>query len=144
MAGWDLVYDHLLTLLPTLDGMEQVFDGPPVGDVPAVFGIVGDDGSGSGGTYSQDYDTDVLVIETGEVRCVLGVQSGDTALDQLRSTLSSLVDDLTASIRADKTLGGVLMQGSTVSVARVEPSLRQTEQGAVAEAVVAVGYTTRL
>lgn len=147
MAGWDVVYGHLLELLPTLDGLstDAVSDGPPLGDFPAFFAAVGDDGDGNAGNYTQDYGDAGLVDETGEILCRLVAQSGDEkSLPTLRATVSGWVDDLSAAFRADKTLGGLLRQGSTVAVGRVEPSQQQTQQGAVVDATVAITYFTRL
>lgn len=146
MAGWDLVYDHLLALLPTLDGLSTVFDGMPlVKETPPTFAVVGDDGQGNSGSFQQDYDTiDGLVSEIGEVACLLIAQTGDTDFAPLRAQIKAWTDALNASLRADKTLGGLLMQGSSVAVARVEPAQWRNNNGTVVGATVAVGYQTRL
>lgn len=148
MAGWDVVYGYLLGYLPTLSGLstETVYDGPPVGEgVPMTFAVVGTDGESNAGGYTNDYDAGPFVLEQGEVLCWLWTGSGDIELPALRSTVNGWVSTLSTALRTDKTLGGLLTEGSEVKVSRVEPiRQQQTKSGAVVDAVVAVGYITRL
>lgn len=146
MTGWNIVYGDLLTFLPTLDGLtDSTFDGPANVEVtPGNFAVVGDDNTGNAGTWTQtEGDLDVLIEESGEVLLLLVAQTGDTDLAPLRAQVKTWTDALTAHYRANKTISGAL-KGGSVSVARVEPSQRRNTKGAVVEAVVAVGYFTRL
>jgi len=144
MAGWDTVYGRLLTLLPAVTGIADVYDGPPASESwPRQFIVVGDNGAGDAGSYTPDFsDIGYLTEETGEVLCLFGAQSGNTNLTALRAAVDGWVAAVRAELVADKRLG-VLEEGGYVNLSRVEPSQRQTPQGAVVSAVVTFSYLTR-
>ncbi len=122
MIVWPKVPPALLTLLPTLPGWSgvEVFDGPPVSQgAPSAYCTVGyvlDEGSG--GTFNQELGTvDGLREESGEVRCELVVSTGDVDIASVRSAAGDLVDALDAALRADQSLGGVLIGTPTLVLA---------------------------
>lgn len=144
MTGWQTVYGYLLAR--TFTGCDEVFDGPPkTGTPPKNFVVVGADAEQptGAGSYTQDYDNEALISESGEVLCWFVAQSGDTDFSTLRDRVNGWVAELSTALR-DKTLGGLLRQGSEVNVGRVEPGQRRSGSGAVVDAVVAVSYFTRL
>jgi hypothetical protein len=149
-AQWPLVVAKLVAYLPTLPGWSvvSVFDGPPVtDDSPPNYCTVGyvlstnstDDHSGS---YSTTQDPSGFRIqETGEIMSQLTVQTGDVDLPGMRGLAFSLTDALDASIRVDRTLGGVLAPESTVDLA-VQPLSVQNRDGTAFSVVFNVRYFT--
>lgn len=144
MTGWALLYGKLLTLIPTFG--VTTFDGPALTDDSLEeFAVVGGTDEGAAGGYAQDYsDSTGFVEETGRVLVRFVAQSGETDLSPLRATVQGWVADLSDALRADMTLGGLFRQGAVVRVEDVAVSQPQTQSGAVVEAVVTVGYFTRL
>src|SRR4051812_47107164 len=110
MDGWNAVYDHLLTLVPTFTGMDEVYDGPPLEETtPNGFAVIGDDGAGDGGFLEQsEPQSDTFVVETGTVQCLFVAQSGDESVTALRATFKGWMTALRADFHADPTLGGAL------------------------------------
>lgn len=145
MAGWDTVYDRLLTVIPAATSVGDVYDGPPTSETwPDEFIVVGDNGAGDAGSYTPDFsDVDYMTDESGEILCLFVAQSGATAdLPTLRATVGGWVGNLRTQITTDKRLG-VLAEGGYVNVSRVEPSQLQTSKGAVVSLVVTISYFTR-
>lgn len=150
MTGWTLVKRDLLSFLPTLSGLDvagAVTSGASLSGsgFTGYAEVAGNGDDESGGYYEQDYDSvDGLVAETGEVYVRLVARSGDTDLDALQDQIDAWVTSLRQHYRADKTLGGALMQSSTVSVGRCDVEQGQTDKGGLARNTVAVRYQTRL
>src|SRR4051794_28044932 len=109
MTGWETVHTDALIFLATLTGLTlgNVYDGPGVNnDEHISWASVGDDGAGNAGSFEQDYDSEALVSETGEVNVHFVARSGDTdapSLAALRQAVESWVDSLRAHYKADKT-----------------------------------------
>lgn len=145
MTGWQQVHTWLLGYLPTLTGLTNtVFDGAVLTrDDMTAYAIVGDDGEGNAGFFEQDYDLEPMVSETGEVNVRLIGRTGETDLSAVRDAAKAWVDSLRAAVAADKTLDGLLSQGSTVSVGRVDVRQLQTKAGALVDFLVSVRYFTR-
>ena len=138
---WDDVYAWALTQAEALDGIEQVYDGPPRQDPSErKYAIVGGEDAGN---YAQDTDpTDTFTAEAGEVVITLVSRSGDDDLTPHRAATKAWVDSLAATVNADRTLGGVLRQGST---AYVRADIRQVTSGGVyVERNVVISYGTRV
>lgn len=149
MTVWEIVHTDATTFLATLTGLAgNVFDGPTVDrDDLTGWAVVGDDGEGNAGSFTQDYDSEALNSETGEVNIRFVARSGDNdaaSLAALRQAAQSWVDSLRTHYKADKTLGRVLTQGSTVNVGRTDVRQLQTKGGALVDLVVAVNYFTRI
>lgn len=144
-AQWPLIVAHLVELLPTLPGWDQVtvFDGPPItGDDPPSYATVGYVENDQAGTYTQVQDPDGFSRqEGGDVRSQLVCRTGDDDLAGMRTLLFSLVDALDDHIRADRRLDGVLSPQGTSELV-VDVLSLQTETGTAQTAVIALHYTT--
>ena len=111
-AQWPLVVARLLTLLPTLPGWSAVtvIDGPLVSaDVPTDYVTVGYVEGDNAGAYTTTQDPNGSQwAEAGTVRSQLNCVTGDADLAGMRTRVFALADAFEASVRADRTLGGVL------------------------------------
>ena len=145
-VAWPNVKNRLVTWLPTLPGMEGavVYDGPvPDGDDPAAGVTVGwqpstDDESA--GSFAQDVGPDgFLASEIGSVLMEFAVVTGDSVVP----SAFALVDALQSAIQRDQTLGGLLVVGSTVTVA-VDVVNAQNTRGAAQRLLASVNYTTNV
>lgn len=147
MTGWGEVKAFLLLTLPNLSGLDEldaVWDGPAVSSgLPFNYAEVGHDGETGRGFYELDHE-DVLTSESGEVMLRLTARSGETDVDALQDVVDGWVSQLQDIFHADKTLGGVLKQSSTVTVGRVDMNAAQSRDGAIVQNTVAVRYFTRL
>ena len=116
-AQWPRVVARLLTLLPTLPGWSAVtiYDGLPITlDVPTDFVTVGYVAGQVAGNYSSVQDPNGFQwAETGDVQSQLNCATGDSDLSGVRARAFVLADALDASVRADRTLGGVLSPAGT-------------------------------
>lgn len=144
---WDAIYAWLLTTyLPTLSGLSAntVFDGTPLTqDQLLTYAAVGEEDPS--GFADGDYDEiDALVAESGEIAITFVSRSGDDDLAPHRTTTKAWVDALRTYVKANQTLGGLLMQGSTVTVGRVETRQQKTSGGVRVERAVSLRYFTRL
>jgi len=142
---WPLVVNRLVALLPTLPGWSDVtvIDGLPLtADVPTdvvTVGYVSDDNAGAYTTIQDD--SGFQWQESGTVRCELSCVTGDTDLASMRTRMFGLLDSLEASIRADRTLGGVLSPQGT-SELEVSVISDQGVSGAEQSAVFTLTYFT--
>lgn len=151
MSGWAAVKAHLTAYLPTLDGLDSadaVSEGVSLSKGQrltfATVGSTGDDDTIAGWYEVTDDEVTGLDAEQGDVIVRLTARSGDTDLTALSQTVEGWVTALRQHFKADRTLGGVLMQGSTVHVGRIDVSEAQTSNGAIVQNTVAVHYFTRL
>lgn len=143
-SQWPLVHARLVALLPTLNGWPaEVYDGPPVtGDNPGRYATVGYVfGEDGGGSFTTDTTNSYQIVETGTVRGEIVTTTGAADLATVRSQAFAMVDALEASIRADRTLGGVLSPQGT-AVLRVDVLPTQTTQGATQRLPFSLDYTT--
>lgn len=144
-AQWPLVHARLVALLPTLSGWpSEVYDGPPVtGDNPARYATVGYVfGEDGGGSFTTDTaGNGFQIVESGSVRGEIVATTGAADLVTVRAQAFAMADALEASIRADRTLGGVLSAQGT-AVLRVDVLPTQTTQGATQRLPFTVDYTT--
>jgi hypothetical protein len=145
-AQWPLLYAQMLTVLPDLDGWDQVtvIDGPPLtAEVPSQYVTVGfipnDDSAGS--YQKTQHPNGFQYVEDGDIRSRLVVQSGDTDLDPHRCSFFDLMDSLEAYIRADRTFGGVLSPNSLLDLStQVHPM--QITKGSAQSGVFTLTYQT--
>lgn len=151
MSGFTLVKQHLLTYLPTLSGLtdpDAVGNGARLAqsDLTGYAEVGGNASDTNAGSFRQtDDEIDTLVTEEGEVTVRFTARSGSTGdLATLESTCEGWVTSLRQHVKADQTLGGVLMQGSAVNLGRVDVGEAQTQEGAIVTYTVAVSYITRL
>lgn len=142
---WPLVAQHLVDLLPSLPGWDQVsvFDGPPItGDDPSNYCTVGYVEDDQAGTYTQVQDPDGFSRqEAGDVRSQLVCRTGDDDLTGMRTLLFGLLDALDDHIRSDRRLDNVLSPQGTSELV-VDVLSVQTETGTAQTAVIALHYTT--
>lgn len=137
-----IIAAHVATL-PTLTGWSAVVvtDGPRVSrdhlDRYATIGYIpGDDGPSlhlepRPGAQQQ-------TTEAGSIACALVVRGDD--VPSARATLLDLLVPWADWLRADATLGGVLLAGSVLTLAAdVTPSVPRG--GGAASAVVSISYT---
>lgn len=150
MSGWSTVKGHLLTYLPTLSGLDAadaVSDGARLvqDDITGFAEVGGNSNDTHAGSFEQtDDDIDTLTTETGEINVRLVARSGDTDLTALQTTVEGWLTSLRTHLKTDETLGGLLMQGSTVNLGRVDVGQAQTPNGSIVENTVAIRYFTRL
>ena len=137
-AQWPLIVARLLVLLPTLPGWSDVavIDGLPLtADIPTdavTVGYVTDDNAGAYTTIQDD--SGFQWQEMGTVRGELSCVTGDTDLASMRTRMFGLIGAFQDSIRADRTLGGVLSPTGTVDLqvdVRSVQDVSGTEQSAV-------------
>lgn len=142
---WPLVVQRLLVMLPALPGWSgvKVYDGLPVtGDAPSDYVTVGYVSSDVAGSYQTVMSPDGYQWEeTGVVRSELASVSGDGDLSEVRGRMFGLLDALDASIRADRTLGGVLSREATTELV-VDVMSVQNSAGAAQSVVFTVHYFT--
>lgn len=129
MAGVSALDDVLTALVATFQAAVgttvPVYDGlPATASADLAFVVVGDDGDPTGGdtaagTVTQQRGVDRIdgrTTETGDVTCALICQTGDDDLPGLRSTSRTLMAALETAIRADRTLGGVVIRSNVDTV----------------------------
>lgn len=142
---WPRVHARLVTLLPQLSGWpSNVYDGPPVtGDSPTRYATVGYVfGEDGGGSFTTDTaGNGFQIVETGTIRGEIVATTGGPDIAAVRAAAFAMADALEASIRADRTLGGVLSPQGT-AVLRVDVLPLQTQQGATQRLPFSVEYTT--
>jgi hypothetical protein len=79
--------------------------------------------------------------EVGQVVCQLVVNTGSTDVSAARAQVFALYDALDASVKADRTLGGVL-QGGATSALSYEVQYVSNRQGVAVALIVTVSYQT--
>ena len=143
-ARWPDVYGALLTALPGLPtftggprGDVAVYDGQDVGnDNPVDF--VTDDGAGS---FVRSFDpSGCAITETGEVRCLLDSNSGDTEPAQNRTRVFEMFSEMETYIVKDQTLGGVLDGCNNLVTLSAQVVSLENGQGAASSLLVSVAY----
>lgn len=146
-AQWPKVKARLLILLPTLAGwagvVEEVYNGPPVGDVDAVvYAAVGYvPGNDSGGSYTSTQSPDGFqYIEAGSVLGEIVAASGDDDYPTVEAQAFALLDAFDAAIRADRTLGVLSQEGTAELSADVLPAA--DGDGAVVTLAFTLSYYT--
>lgn len=149
-AQWPLIVNKLVTLLPTLAGWSavDVIDGRPVQDVTAdqycTVGFVTSPNNADehAGSYTQTQDPDGFqYVESGTVRCQVTSATGATDIPAQRTALFVLCNAVEGSVRADRTLGGVLAPASTLDL-HVEVLAVANQSGSAVSAVLTFSYTT--
>lgn len=118
---WPLVYNRLLTLLPTLTGWAgvKVIDGEPVddntGSLYCTVGFVDVPGQVvSGGSFSTQRDqSGGFTLETGEVKLELIAQDQQNNLPAARAKVFPLADALQEAMQADYRLGVLAPQATS-------------------------------
>lgn len=149
-AQWPLLVTKLVALLPTLSGWStvDVIDGRPVQSVTAdqycTVGFVASPNNSdeTAGSYTQVRDPDGFqYAETGTVRCQIVSTTGDTDIPGQRTALFVLCDAFEASVRVDRTLGGVLSVTSTLDL-QVEVLAAANGNGSALSAVLTLTYYT--
>lgn len=126
VSALDDVLAALVTIFGTAVGTTaSVYDGlPATSAADTAFVVVGDDGDPTSGdtpagtvTQARMLDRiDGRTTETGDVTCALICQTGDDDLPGLRSTSRGLMAQLEAAVRADRTLGGVVIRSNVDTV----------------------------
>jgi hypothetical protein len=131
-----------------------VFEGPLVANAtpPKRFVLVGSDGGDDGQGNPSD---DGAVIrqspsalgndwhdEDGDIVCAVWRWAGDTDMTLLRADVEAAVAQLESAIRADRTLGGVLVAGYRAGITEQRVRETQTSQGAVIRVAFTVSYRT--
>lgn len=148
MTGWASVKSDLLTYLPTLAGLGEVSNGPRLSksSTPTFAEVGGSADDPAGGYYDADDDSvDGLLRETGEVRVRFVARTGNTGdIDALQASIDGWITELRSHYKADQTLAGALLQGSTVTVGRVDIQHAQTPSGVFVENTASIRYLTRL
>ncbi len=144
-AQWPRVLDRLVVILNTLPSWVdvQVIDGLPISaDVLTdcvTVGYVSDDNSGNY-TLNQD-PSGFQWVEVGVIRSELSCVNGDSNLATMRARMFGLLDALEESVRADRTLGGVLSPQGTAELV-VDVRSVQDISGAEQSVVFCRNYTT--
>lgn len=117
---------QVLTALVALGGSTltgvKVYDGAPDdGDLPDEFLCVGfsrdEDDASVDGTTTDDGNR--IGNETYAVHCILSVATGDTGAGQVaarRTRCAALFGAFATALRADPTLGGVLVAGAAATL----------------------------
>lgn len=144
-ARWLTVHARLVELLPTLPGWSGIptFPGPTVtASNPRTYVTVGyAQLEESAGTYTREPGTGDLGVEIGSVRCELVSAHGSADLKVPQARAFALLDSLEDYLRADPTLGGTLMAGTT-TVLTVDVLPAQTTEGAEQRLAFSVDYAT--
>lgn len=142
---WPTVAAGVLALAPTLPEFAgfAVYDGQPIsgeqsGDYLCV-GFVVDDTSGS---FRQAPDPSGMATqEAGEVKCHLVSATGDTDPSYARNRAFAAAGALQAGLYADNTLGGLLGDDTTLSLA-VDVVGVQNAEGSAQSLLLTVTYWT--
>lgn len=145
-TAWPAVIARLLVLMPTLPGWSQmgVFDGHPVTADPTLdYVTVGytpaDD---HGGSFVQVRNGDgESTDESGDVRCHLACQAGDTDLSAVRARAFAYVEPLRKALHDDQTLGGTLSVNATLALA-ADVMQVQDSNGVALGLLLVIRYTT--
>jgi hypothetical protein len=144
-AQWPLVVQRLAALLPTLPGWSSVavFDGPPIAanDDSIYFTVGYVDGVPAGTASTSEAGGGFFNDEVGQVVSQLVVNTGSTDVSAARAQVFALYDALDASVKADRTLGGVL-QGGATSALSYEVQYVSNRQGVAVALIVTVSYQT--
>jgi hypothetical protein len=128
-------------------GLVTVFDGPPNTDSPPdEFLSIGfsrdeDDGAVDGDTTDEGNHTS---SETYSVHCILSCATGDThtgAVAERRARCNTLWALFAAGLRADPTLGGVLVGGAQATLSSWSWIYGPTTGGVVSEVEFDVAVT---
>lgn len=141
------VVDALVTLVDATS-VTHVFDGPPnTAEGPAEYVIVGgtDDPDDDAGEIAQEWNGlgAGTKQETGEVRCAVLVGTGDDVVKTARDRALVIFGEVETALRADKTLGGVIVSG-WCSLAEGRPAQRRNANGLYARVVFTVTYQTKI
>jgi hypothetical protein len=144
-VAWPTVRARLAAALPAVVGSGvTVYDGPVVsGATPTAYLTIAHSPSSetpSVGDFRQDVAPDGFsAAEDGTVLCELGAITGGTDMPTIFGTF----DAIASWVQSDMTLGGVLSQGSTCTVA-AQVVQAQTTSGAVQRLVLTFTYFTRI
>ena len=141
------VVDALVSLIDATT-VTHVFDGPPhTADTLDEYVIVGgtDDPDDDAGEVRQEWNGlgAGAKQETGEVTCAVLVGTGDDVVKTARDRALVVLGEVETALRADKTLGGVIVSG-WCSLAEGRPSQRRNANGLYARVVFTVSYQTHI
>lgn len=145
MIAWPRVARAFHAALPTILPTVVVYNGEPVPNPPAdqrflTVGFV--DGEDSAGPFNQEQgDVDGLRAEDGEVRCELVSWVGDDDYATVLDDVLALLDQLDAGLRADQTLGGALLAGTSLLLAG--DLVPRKSNGTAIRVPFSVQYSTR-
>lgn len=143
-AQWPLLTDRLVDLLTELWTDVTVTYGPTTAKVlPPRRAYVAWSGDGDDvGDYTQEWDDNGWQLkETGEVPCLVTVETGDSDLDTRRDAVFTLANLFETHLRSNRLLG-VLPAGSDVSLT-VKPRSALNSRGSAQTLLLTVNYTTR-
>lgn len=140
----DDVIAALVTICQAAVGASvPVYDGLPYELDDTQFVVIGDDaaqeGGGMAGTTAQtraDYNLAAAVTEAGDVTCVVVCQTGDDDLTGQRAASRVLMLAIETALRADRTLGGVVIRANVTAVTIYQ----SREGGSVVRRVFTVHY----
>lgn len=119
MAQWPLIVAHLVELFPTLPHWAdvQVFDDAAYDVKKVSWATVGHSTDGTTttrGHYTWTQAPDGFrYIEQGSVACTLSTSAAGPSLTAATGLIFTLLGDLEAQIRADRTLGVLSSEGTT-------------------------------
>jgi hypothetical protein len=139
---WPQIVNWHVQNLPTITGIANVYDGPPVtGDEPNQYIVVGATATGdTGGDAAQTYGEDGFgLYEDGTILCDVVAQTGDVDVATMRTQAFALVDSWNAALRADRTLGGLMNPNNNIELT-VTPIPVQNNQGSAVRLLVTVSY----
>ena len=141
------VVDALVSLIDATS-VTHVFDGPPnTADTLDEYVIVGgtDDPDDDAGEIQQEWNGlgAGAKQETGQVTCAVLVGTGNDVVKTARDRALVVLGEVETALRADKTLGGVLVSG-WCGLAEGRPSQRRNSNGLYARVVFTVQYQTKI
>lgn len=151
---WD-VRGALVTILDAALDV-PVLDGPQSKkSLPKAYVLIGTDGGDTGsGENGEDFGTVTQTLsdlgpgtwrdETGDVTCSAWAWTGSTSFAPLRVTVQAILDGVEASLRADPTLGGLLIPPGRAELGAIRLREDQTDNGARLRAVFSVAYRALL
>ena len=140
------VIDALVTLARTTSA-QAVYDGPAVtSDVPSDFIVIGgtEDPDDEPSSFDQSWNGlgARTKNESGEITCAVLVGSGDEGVKVSRDRALVLLAQIEAAVRADPSLGGVLV-GGWAHVSGGRHVQRLNTQGLYVRVTFTVAYQTK-
>lgn len=144
MALWPALCTGLASTLAarTAFASAKVYDGVPNSEDTGDFLAVGwVDGQDQAGSYTQELGgSGAFLTETGDIQCQIEATSGEDDLTSARTRAFALADDAVAAIGLDRTVGGLLPQGSSCDTS-VTVLPQQDADGSAQVLVLTFTYT---
>lgn len=140
------VIDALVTLAKTTTA-GAVYDGPVVtGEVPLDFIVIGgtEDPDDEPSSFDQSWNGlgNKSKNEQGEITCAVLVDTGDENVKVARDRALAILGEVETKVRADPSLGGVLI-GGWCQVSGGRHVQRLNTQGLYVRVVFTVAYQTK-